>query len=180
MRDKFKTMYKLRHFSFLIASVLLTAACAGTKQKARKGNAQCFESFYINDSTMQYFIKPITFNSNDKQIIIDFTFRKSGNTFSKVTTNFTYLTEAKADLTNLYIACDSVTYKADNKKPLYKERNKKTIKYRYSTIFDYEAIRQSFLCGNLYLIVNSDIIFSPTRRSVKRIEKLNTYIFDFL
>ncbi len=173
-------MYKLRNFSFFIAGILLIVACVGTKPKAGKGKKQCYESFFINDSTMQYFIKPITFKNADQKVVIDFTFRKSGNTFSAVTTNFTYFTENKTTLNSFSLAGDSIIYQAKSQKMLYKERDKKRIKYRYSTMFDYKTVRKSFLSGDLFLIINRDLKFYPTRRSSGRIEKINAFIFDFL
>ena len=152
-------------------------SCISYKRSSTKGNIVYYETFYINDSTMQYFIKPLEFKSTSK-LLIDYTFRKSNKTFSDVTMNFSYVGLQKSEIDTFLLIYDTLTNKNLINKLMYKEVINNSYIYRYNSTIKYIDLNK-FLSSDNYKIKIKDEIFLPSKSTIKKIKKIKLNLFDF-
>lgn len=159
---------------FFLANLV---SCITFKRNSSKSGSTNYETFYINDSTMQYFIKPIEF-TNQNHVIVDFTFRKSKFLISDVTMNFSSISNNENNIEELDLFCNNITHLILINKMLYKEKNNNNFIRRYSTVIKYNQLSDFFLSTEMYLKVNNEI-FKPSKKARNRINKIKTDLFEF-
>lgn len=95
----------MKFLSAVYVSVLL-ASCFSIKPQASKTGKHLWEDFYVSPGVMQYFIKPLVFKNNDRNIDIDFTFR---NISDSVTVNYSIYSKADYIEPNTIIISNELT-----------------------------------------------------------------------
>ena len=151
-------------------------SCISFKKNASKKSNSHYETFFINDSTMQYFIKPIDYKGQ-VDIQLDFTFRKINTIFSDVKLNFSVFSDTPNPIKSLnFYPNDSINI--SNIELMFKEKRKKKYVYRYTTIVSYLSLKDFF--SKKYIEVSyNDNTLTPTKKSKNIIEKLNADLFNF-
>lgn len=153
-------------------------SCIGMKKNASKKSKSYYETFYINDSTLQYFIKPIEFKGNSA-ISIDFTFRKTNLEFSNVVVNFSIFSEKKLNITDFKLIADKKQYHLKQIDLLYKEKKKDKYIYRYTSELEYDKT-ETFFNSTISTINLTNSHLLPTNKSKKAIKLLKNDFFGFI
>jgi hypothetical protein len=81
-------------FTLLVLSLFfLQLPCSGQKSGAANSGKKFFESFFVGEEGIQYFIKPMAFVNADKseKLMIDITFRYKSEVKDSATLNFSIL-----------------------------------------------------------------------------------------
>jgi len=164
---------------YIVLFLFLTSltSCITFKRNASKGSNSNYETFYINDSTMQYFIKPIEF-INQNQVFIDFTFRKTKLTFSDVTMNFTFISQNKRNIEKLDLICSKIRYSIAIKKMMYKETKNNKFIYRYNTIISFNELNDFLLSAEPIIEIDNEIMKS-TKKTIKMLSRIKSDLFEF-
>lgn len=167
----------------ILAIVILLAGCGGIKPGSVKSGKKLFESFFVGEDGTQYFIKPLSFLSNDSKSIarIDFTFRYKNEVKDSATVNFSIVDE------KIFKSIDSISIFNNNSKVsvrdvkfLFAEKGKKTFNSRFSvriplasavSLFDDNAWGFVFYSGMTHTS------YSPSKKSKKSIERLKDNVF---
>jgi len=161
---------------FLFIGGLITS-CIGFKNGAsRKGQAH-YETFFINDSTIQYFIKPLPFEG-EVAVTADFTFRKMKNNFSQVALNFTIVSAKPETMETFYLISHEANEKLSEVDLIYKEKIKDHYKYRYTSHISFSAMK-NFITEDDTRIKYNNHVLTPTKKSKKAIDLLVADLFEF-
>lgn len=79
----------IRTLCIVLVSILFIS-CFSIKPQVSKTGVNLWEEFYVSPGVMQYFIKPLQFKSQNRNIEMDFTFR---NVSDSVTVNYSIFSE---------------------------------------------------------------------------------------
>jgi len=165
-----KIILTLIFFSFL-------SSCITFKRNSTRKSKACYETFFINDSTMQYFIKPLEFKNSSK-INIDFTFRKYNKSFSDVTMNFSCIGFQKNIVDTIYLMSNTIKYSIPVNKLMFKEMKKNIFTYRYNSITKFEILNDFFSSDNPQIQINENV-YLPTKSTIKRKKQIEIQLFNF-
>lgn len=80
---------RIRTLCIVLLSMLFIS-CFSIKPQISKTGVNLWEEFYVSPGVIQYFIKPLPFKSQNRNIDIDFTFR---NVSDSVTVNYSIFSE---------------------------------------------------------------------------------------
>ncbi|MDD2996960.1 MAG: hypothetical protein PHP99_12230 [Paludibacter sp.] len=162
---------------FLITFSL--GSCVTFKKSKSKGALSYYESFFINDSTTQFHIKPIEIKEQEETILVDFTFRKSANIGSDVTMNFSVLSKKNIPLQKqIQLLANDSAFQIQNLKLLYKEKKKNQYHYRYNSTIAFENFIYLFKNPNWKMELDK-ILFAPTKKSEKKLNRINNDLIEF-
>ena len=169
-----------RIIKFLVIISIINVSCVGMKHQAsNKSQSVNYETFYINDSTMQYFIKPLMFKAENKdKTEVDFTFRSSAGDVNQVTMNFSIISNTKQPKTEFILLKGDTLHKVTVDKKLYQELKDNKCVYRYSSTLPYADLND-FLTSDTYVLeVNKEKLF-PTKATQKKVEDIILKLFEF-
>lgn len=156
---------------------LLFSSCLTLKKRSTKGIEQDYESFFINDSTTQYFIKPLDFNGNDL-FSCDFTFRKSGSAYSEITMNYTCINQDNHQPDTIYLVTESHHYLIAHNKLLFKERTEKNFQFRYSTNISFDQLKDFLTAPSPKVLIDRQP-YQPRPSTRKKMSRIKTYLLEF-
>lgn len=171
----------MRLFYSVGLALLVLASCVGGAGR-RASKATFFglvEDFFINDSTMQYFIKPVSFQNQKDEVAIDFTFRKSKSNFSKCVANFSVIGVKPREATSIDLVSGTQKIRLSNLSMLFKEVSKGKFITRYSSEVAYEDLRMVF-DHKIALALNGDQNFTPSKKTVSNVMKIKESFMDFV
>ena len=149
---------------------------SGGEKSSNIGNY--YTSYFVNDSTMLYFIKPMKFTATNSFISSDFTFNKIHNKTQNVTMNFSVITPNKISINSIK------KIKFNNKeiegyKILFNESNNKKSEIRFSSSLITEDFTK--LDENAYFeITTIDLqsVNKPTKKTSKVLKDIKNLISD--
>lgn len=171
--------------SFSVIAFLLLLSCkpsmgnkssSGGDKSSNIGNY--YTSYFVNDSTMLYFIKPMKFMAPNSSISSDFTFNKIHNKTQNVTMNFSVITPNKISINSIK------KIKFNNKevegyKILFNESNNKKSEIRFSAPLKTEDFIK--LDENSYFEISTidlQSINKPTKKTSKVLKNIKNLILD--
>jgi len=93
-------------FVFFVCISLLFSSCFSIKPQVTKTGSNLWEDFFVSPGVMQYFIKPLSFDSKEQNLDIDFTFR---NVSDSVTANFSVYSNQKNNKPDSIIISNELT-----------------------------------------------------------------------
>jgi CRISPR/Cas system-associated endoribonuclease Cas2 len=165
--------------SLVVFSILLVA-CMPIKPTS--GNSRLtngFEmqkgvvDFYVNDSVIQYFIKPLKFNGPSSQLYSDFTFR-TGDLSDYINVNFSIFSKqkyAKEDIKTYFF-----TGELEDLKLMYVDKRKSNFESRFSGKITKNHF-YNLTENQSWKIVddknNDSIVFKPARKTRNFQKKIN-------
>jgi hypothetical protein len=176
----------MRNSIVFLSVILLTSACIGIKPANSSKANRYFETFYVGDEGIQYFIKPIVFSGTEKSALKgDFNFRTKGSSTSEVIFNFSILGNS------FYKSVDSIVLKNPYFKTsaydialTYNESGKQYISRFTSKIAGGNEIVRLFDSPEWEIHVYKDNVkttFDSSRRKTKnKILSLQKHLFVFL
>ena len=167
-------------FLFPLFIALLFASCFSQKGLSNSGK-KLYESFFVGNEGVQYFIKPLYFKSDNDKFNLDFTFRNKNDSNSNV--NINYSIKSK----NLIKSIDSIQIISDlsqitllNNKLLFKEFKGKLFQSRFNGSTTLYNLMPLFKNNNWRITVfenEENAIYLPSKKSKKAISKLNKFLF---
>ncbi len=170
---------KVLFFVFIYSLVnVLFSACLPFNKKSSKNAKSYYETFFINDSTFQYFIKPIDFYGSGK-LTVDYSFRKIKRDYSHVTLNFSFISNKKNEITTLQIVTDSAENSVYDIKLLFKEKQNDNYLYRYTSKINVTSVRKMFNAKECKIFINNISLLTPTKKSKNKIKYINNNLFGF-
>ena len=164
---------------FLIILTFFTSGCMMLRPGAVKSGKHLYESYFMGNAGIQYFIKPITLKfKNENFFETDFTFKYLRNLNDSAVMNFSIKHE-----NNLYKRIDTLLLANNNStihiiSPtlLYNERLNHHYISRFSTKLTQREVRMLFANQN-WVIRFGGVSFIPSEKTKKNINKLNDSVF---
>ena len=158
-----------RNFSALLNKYLIIFLVSLTAFHQVKAQG-VYEVFIISDTVTQYFIHPITYQSDEKEILrLDFTFRDPIIANSVVTLNFSYLSKNQDTTLNaLSFLTKEKQETVQTLKKLYIEKQKKQYHMRYTGTISYNTFKKFFQGGQIQLDNGQKVLFSSTKKTLKK------------
>jgi hypothetical protein len=180
-----KTINKNTSFSaifFIIGTIALMTGCLSVKNSSANSGMNLFETFFVGDDGIQYFIKPLTFmDDNKNRLILDITFRYKDKIKDSASVNISFInSEIIRDIDSLKLSNNTVSIVSKNFKYLFSERMKSEFNSRYTTKSPLLDIYRLFDNENWNVIVytkNKQTQYYTPENTKKKIIKLKYGIF---
>ncbi len=177
---KIKTNYLIKNGAVL-GILIIIFGCSGIKPSTTKSGSELYETFFISEGVMQYFIKPLEFKNDTKEeMMLDITFRHKSDTPAHLKMSF--ITDDVLNTTDsLKIANDNHEVVLKNMNIMFKERGKKKYKSRFSADTTLSDVTKLFKNKNWFITIYAKDYsnsFSPINKTSKSITKLNHEIFS--
>jgi hypothetical protein len=170
--------------SLTICICALLFSCGGMKPGGGKSGKSLYETFYVGEEGIQYFIKPLAFKDDDSELLLDITFRHKDRVQDSATLNFSIRgSELIKQIDTLILSNSqlSSSITASNIEYLFAERTKRGYTSRFSTKLDLIHLEKLFENSDWTLNTDSKEIlrkrYISTSSTKKNIEKLNQNIF---
>ncbi len=164
---------------------IFLSSCMSVKPGAVRSGQKYYESFFVGEEGTQYFIKPLSFESADGQLILDIVFRYNNEIKGNATINYSIISSelfkipGKVTLQN---PLHEVT--ANDAKLLFNERDGKRYLSRFSVTIPLADLITLFKDNNWQILVRHDALqtttempFKPGKKTRKIIDKLNSNVF---
>lgn len=166
-------------YILLLTLSILQAGCLMIKPGSVKSGKNLYQSFYMGKEGMQYFIKPLHFESGKSgRLSMDFTFKYAQRLEDSVVINFSIYNRDK-----VYKMLDLFTIKNSQyqlnvakAKLLYNERREKGYLSRFSAKATQKELRELFRNADWKIFIDNQT-HTPSHKTHKKINKLNQVIF---
>ena len=178
--------FSLQFFKYLlISSILMMGGCLTVKPSTKKGRGKLYESFYVGEEGLQYFVKPLTFESQDgTQLLMDISFRHKADFVDSAIVNFSLFGEKLSkQVESVEVKSGSGIFTLTNAQLLFVEKEKGMIESRFTSKANPDNLSQTFSNGSWQIKVNSpkgEDVFLPINSSRKAIAILSENVFSIL
>lgn len=169
---------------FLVVPLLTMFSCARMKPGgATKGRGGRFDTFFIGDGGVQYFVDQIVFQSEDtkSKLLMDFTFRHSSSKSSSVTFNLSVYTSCYTkSIDSLLLYTGNNRSVIDSIGNLFAEREKKNFHSRFTCVMSLDELTAFLEDSNPKITIYSNCgstQYAPSAKTSKAIRKLNDELF---
>jgi len=172
----------LQKIFFVLGIVISLSGCIGMKPSGVKSGKNLYETFFVGEEGTQYFIKPIVFNSENKnRLFVDFTFRYKDKIKDSAFVNMSFFnTEIIKNIDSLKITNSSVSIVLKNIKSLFAERSQKEYKSRFSTKGSLADLNKLFDKNNWIITAfkhNNSTNYTTPKSTKMKIDKLDAGVF---
>lgn len=170
---------------FPLLAVLLFTQCFHVKPGTQKGGKSLYETFFVGDQGVQYFIKPIAFsNEQNNKLVADITFRHKKEVKDSAIINFTLLhPNPVKQIDSLEIKNGSYKFTAKNVTLLFVERDGKEYNSRHSLKTSLLNVKNIFADKSWVITVyapGNTSIYTSGNSTQKKIGLLNLDVFSLL
>ena len=173
------------HFKWLssILLLLMFSGCLSIKPSTTKSGKNYFETFYVGEEGIQYFIKPILFKDekSKEDLILDITFRYKNEIKDSAIVNFSIKsTIIYKTIDSLKLSNKDIEIKSENIVLLFNEKNKTGFTSRHSTKFGLKEIKELFNNDAWEVTVynqNKTAKYEPHRKAVRAINAFREKVF---
>lgn len=175
-------MPKIHKFIFFITITLLGSGCMMIRPGAVKSGKNLYESYFMGNTGVQYFIKPIHLKEKSNIIFeTDFTFKYAQKIDDSAVMNFSIQHEENIykKIDTLFLTNRSLIIKINNSKLLFNEKQNKYYVSRFSAKITQKDLRLFFADAKWKITLNQ-FNFIPSGKTIKNINKLNNYVFKLL
>lgn len=178
-----KNIFHLFTFTFLL---FLITSCGGIKLSGAKSASSLYETFYVGEAGIQYFIKPLRFESVEKSSIeTDFTFRvkKEIQPTDSVTVNFSlHSSKIIKNIDSLVIYSNGKRCILPYKEYIYTEKKGDSFVSRFSTKGELSSLETVLKNSDwkvlLYITNKESETFNTTKKTQNKITKINDNLFS--
>lgn len=181
---RFFLMLFLYIFCFIV-----NIGCFSLKPAAEKSGKNLFETFYVGEEGLQYFIKPLFLENNEhkQKVFIDYTFRYKNKVTlqDSVITNISIIGQYSLLNKVNYISLNNSKCKVslNNIKLLFNEKHKDYYSQRLTSKISLLELQQFFSDNDWYINIQSEKVemrYTTTSRTKKRIKNINDYVINIL
>lgn len=170
-------------FFFLLSCIFCLSSCFGTKSGATKSAVTYYETFFVGEGKIQYYIKPLAFKSEEKKsenLEVDFTFQYKDELKDSVVVNFSLISES------IYKTLDSVVIENDkgvavlHSVSLMFNRPKGDIISRFTAKCSQQELADIVNSKNVMIVVTNNgvkKVFTPAKKTVKILKSLDENLF---
>lgn len=181
-KKSIRTTPSLPIILFIIGAIVLMNGCLSVKNGSANSGMNLYETFFVGDDGIQYFIKPLTFKDDNKnRLILDITFRYKDKIKDSASINISFRnSEIIRDIDSLKLSNNSVSIVNKNFKYLFAERMQSEFNSRYTTKSPLVDIYRLFDNNNWTLIIytkKKDTKYYIPDNTKKKIDKLKYGIF---
>lgn len=172
--------YKL---TLVILSLLFLYGCSSVKPTTTKSGASLFETFYVGNDGMQYFIKPLLFTDDaaKEDLVMDFTFRYKDEVKDSAIVNFSIKSPfIYKSIDSLSISNSIIEIKNERIDLLFNEKTSKVFVSRFSTKVSLKDLNQLFKSNEWDVILynqNEPQKYMSHKRTKKAIGALRDKVF---
>lgn len=172
--------FKLVSFILLL---LMFSGCLSIKPSTTKSGKNYFDTFYVGEEGVQYFIKPVLFKDekSNEDLILDITFRYRNEIKDSAVVNFSIKSSIiYKTIDSLKISNKDIEIKSDKVELLFNEKNKTGFTSRYSTKFSLKEIKEMFNNGAWEMTIynqNQITRYEPQRKTISAINAVRDNIF---
>ena len=182
-------MTKLKKISnyFILISLsgafVLLSSCLSIKPQATKSGKKLYETFFVGEEGTQYFIKPLSFESDEANstLVIDFTFRYKDQVKDSAIVNLSILNsklikrveKLVLKSAQTQINCNDITL-------LFNEANKDIFTNRMSTKIALSELRSFFSSSDWKINVAQNegtAVYQGGKKTSKALKILNDQVF---
>ena len=177
-------------FYFLLSAFLIffMTSCGGIKPSGTKSASSLYETFYVGEAGIQYFIKPLRFESATKSSVeTDFTFRvkKEIQPRDSVIVNFSlFSSKVIKEIDSLVIQSNGKRCVLPYKEYIYTEKEGNLFVSRFSTKGKLSSLETVFQDANWEILLYSSETkkekFNISNKTEKKIMKINSNLFSVL
>ncbi|NLL29170.1 MAG: hypothetical protein GX259_10275 [Bacteroidales bacterium] len=167
----------------LILLLLAVNGCFSIKPSTNKSGKKYFETFFVGDEGIQYFIKPFLFKAekSSEELILDITFRYKNEIKDSAIVNFSINSSViYKDIKNFKLSNSEIVIRSNNVELLFNEKSKKGFTSRYSTKFSLAEIKEMFTTDAWKAVItnqNKMTIYKPHKKAIKTINALREHVF---
>jgi len=174
-----------RHYLFIGILLLITFGCSGIKPTSSKANSKYYETFYVGDDGLQYFIKPLVFTaSKNEQILMDFTFRYKKGVNSIATINFTQFSQVNLQqIDGVEINCIVKSVLAERVSHMFTGKEKDGVSSRFTFQIPLHDLKALFSDVSWSVVISSENFeqyYKPEDKTQKIMRGLKSQIFDLI
>lgn len=171
-----------RCLSILTLTIFLSS-CKGIKPGSNKSGKKLFETFFVGDEGIQYFIKPLTFvDSLDQELILDATFRYKDQIKDSSTVNFSLLKkDIFKGIDSLFLVNEVSSVRIREVGFLFTERKKDLIVSRFTSKVSLHDLNQLFKNPKWSVIIFKDGFgyrYKSSKSAEQKIERIKYEVFD--
>lgn len=170
------------HCGCIVLTLLFLIGCGGLKPVGAGKSGGLYETFYTGETGMQYFIKPLEFESLDtkESLLLDIVFRENEIATDSALVNISVFTTAKfSPGGNVTATTPKGQITFDFERVIFKEKLKNFYEVRLGTKCSPKEIRE-FIKGDIELLsVMSDQMkysFQPTKKTKKSLSKISASV----
>ena len=165
--------------------LLLAFGCTGIKPTSSKANSKFYETFYVGDDGLQYFIKPLEFTaSKSEQIFMDFTFRYKRGVNSMATINFTQFSQVNLQqIDSIEINSLAKSMLVKQVSHMFTEKEKDGVSSRFTFQIPLRDLNALFSDVNWSVAILGETFeqnYKPEDKSRKIMKGLKSQIFDLI
>jgi len=170
---------------YIVLSILIFSSCFTVKPSTVKSGKKLFETFYVGEEGIQYFIKPLTYkNDIGEELKLDITFRYKDEIKDSAIMNISLLgNENNKNLRRIEISDTQNHIIIKDIKHLFTESNKKIVKCRFSMKCPLYKLTNMFINNDWGITVyrqENHSKYTATKKTKKTINKLRDVIFTHL
>ena len=167
---------------FIIFLLLFSTSCLSIKPTATKTKSSSMETFFVGDDGLQYFIKPMCFQTNTQnKCYLDITFRHKNKIKGDAIANISFQTDSPINTINqIKISNSLYEIVLDDIECMFVQNKKKQVVSRFTTKIQNTDISKLFENEDWMIhvsITNSNQIFKPIKKTQKTIKTINQTLF---
>jgi hypothetical protein len=177
-------MKKALAATFMALFFMFLLACSSMKPGSSGPSKGLFETFYVGDDGMQYFIKPLVFedNSNRNKLEMDLLFRYKNEIKDSATLNLSLIGEIFIkEVDSLVLSNNKLKTVTNEVSLMFNEKGKEGFHSRCNTKVPFGEVVQLFENSDWKITVygqnEQTITYLATKRTSKSIEGLNADVF---
>jgi hypothetical protein len=175
------------HFLPLFAActlAVLATGCYSMKRGGTKSEGKLYETFFVGEEGMQYFIKPFFVGNKSDAAVLDITFRYKSEVKDSATVNVSFLgNEPFKTADSIAIASTTGRVRLDVQKHMFSEKAKKGYTSRFATRAPLAQIKNTFNDGNWTVTLYRDgavRTYTGGNKTRKTVVKLRDNVFAVL
>lgn len=178
-------MRKYYNTSQIVIILIITfflASCFSVKPSSTKSGKKLYETFYLGEGGSLYFIKPIKFFGENSEMLLDFTFNSNVHDTSMSIVNGSFINKSLVGKVDSITFHSKVDVAIKEVKEIFNERNSANqFISRFTFKLKTKDLIQLFQDGFSHEIFIKNEVFKsfPSKKSKRKINKLNEYLFIF-
>jgi hypothetical protein len=174
----------VRFCFFIICSLAMIQCGPSVGATSQSGSNQgmssgsFYTSFFLNDSTTTYFVKPILFKASKSELMVDYTLKKVHGKLVDVVMNFSVISTEKIPSKEITdISFNGISL--ENFKVMFNEPSRKKHEIRFTSVLPQSnLVQMKFPVTFAFEISGKQLLFQPTKKTHKILKDVQTLSVD--